>query len=260
MDPYAGSLVVSSAGHPPPLITADDGEPAFIELPGSAPLGATRYPIYEDREHDVEPGSALVLYTDGLVERAGESLDDGLERLRRVVQAGPQDLEHLGDRMVAELLPGGAAEDDAALLVGRVLPLADELSPGCRLTWTRSRSCAACSGAGCTRPAPRGRTSRICRSQPRRRARTRSSTPTAGAGDPGGARHQGVEWCRACRRSRLRQLAAPARRQPRPRADAYGGPHGLRRGGSRRRRHYRAAVPTSRALRRHERQRGAGSP
>jgi anti-sigma regulatory factor (Ser/Thr protein kinase)/putative methionine-R-sulfoxide reductase with GAF domain len=126
LDPYAGSLVVSSAGHPPPLVASDDG-PAFVDLPGSAPLGATRHPTYEQREHPIEPGCALVLYTDGLVERAGESLDAGLERLTMVVRDGGADLERLGDRLVDELLPEGASEDDAALLLARSLPLSDSL-------------------------------------------------------------------------------------------------------------------------------------
>jgi serine phosphatase RsbU (regulator of sigma subunit)/anti-sigma regulatory factor (Ser/Thr protein kinase) len=127
LDPYSGSLVASSAGHPPPLVEDDKGDPVFVELPGSAPLGATRNPVYEQREYAVAPGSALVLYTDGLVERAGESLDAGLERLRTVVRHGPRDMEHLGDSLVGELLPEGSTEDDAALLVARALPLTNSL-------------------------------------------------------------------------------------------------------------------------------------
>src|SRR5918994_4282597 len=127
LDPYAGSLVASTAGHPAPLVAADHGNPTFVELPGSAPLGARRYPTYEEREHTIEPGSALVLYTDGLVERAGESLDVGLERLRMVVRGGPEGLEQLGDSLVGELLPDGPTQDDAALLLARALPLTDSL-------------------------------------------------------------------------------------------------------------------------------------
>ena len=119
--------MASSAGHPPPLVAGDHGATAFVELPGSAPLGATRYPTYEEREHTIEPGSALVLYTDGLVERAGESLDAGLERLRMVVKRGPENLEQLGDSLVHRLLPDGPTEDDAALLLARSLPLTDSL-------------------------------------------------------------------------------------------------------------------------------------
>jgi anti-sigma regulatory factor (Ser/Thr protein kinase) len=126
LDPYGGSLVVSSAGHPPPLVAGDEGS-AFVHLPGSAPLGATRHPTYEEREHPIEAGSTLVLYTDGLVERAGESLDAGLERLTIAVGDGGQELEQLGDSLVDQLLPGGPTEDDAALLLARALPLSDSL-------------------------------------------------------------------------------------------------------------------------------------
>jgi anti-sigma regulatory factor (Ser/Thr protein kinase) len=108
------------------LIVGSSGS-TFVELPGSAPLGATRHPTYKEREHEVDPGSTLILYTDGLVERAGESLDDGFERLMRAVQGFEQDLEHLGDHLVDELLPAGTTDDDAALLLARALPLSDSL-------------------------------------------------------------------------------------------------------------------------------------
>ncbi|HMJ95249.1 MAG TPA: SpoIIE family protein phosphatase, partial [Thermoleophilaceae bacterium] len=127
-DPHGGSLVVSSAGHPPPLLARSDGEPEFMELPGSAPLGATRHASYEERPHSIEPGCVLVLYTDGLVERPGESLDAGLERLKAVVGEGAESLDHLGDELVDALLPDGPTEDDAALLLARALPLSASLA------------------------------------------------------------------------------------------------------------------------------------
>jgi serine phosphatase RsbU (regulator of sigma subunit)/anti-sigma regulatory factor (Ser/Thr protein kinase) len=129
LDPHGGSFIVSSAGHPPPLIAHEDGDPVFMELPGSAPLGATRVASYEDVERALEPGAALVLYTDGLVERAGESLDTGLERLRAAVagSASGGEIERLGDSLVAALLPDGPTGDDAALLLARALPLSDSV-------------------------------------------------------------------------------------------------------------------------------------
>jgi anti-sigma regulatory factor (Ser/Thr protein kinase) len=127
LDAHGGKLVASSAGHPPPLL-APDGDAEFMEIAGSPPLGATRHPTYEDREHSLEPGSALVLYTDGLVERAGESLDTGLDRMRAMVRAADDDLERLGDALVNTLLPEGPAEDDAALLLARALPMGDSLT------------------------------------------------------------------------------------------------------------------------------------
>jgi serine phosphatase RsbU (regulator of sigma subunit)/anti-sigma regulatory factor (Ser/Thr protein kinase) len=127
LDPHGGTLVASSAGHPPPLLAHQDAAPEFVDLAGSPPLGATRHASYEEREHPFEPGCALVLYTDGLVERPSESLDDGLERMRAVVRSGDENLERLGDSLVDELLPEGPSEDDAALLLARALPLSDSL-------------------------------------------------------------------------------------------------------------------------------------
>jgi anti-sigma regulatory factor (Ser/Thr protein kinase)/putative methionine-R-sulfoxide reductase with GAF domain len=127
LDPHGGSLVASSAGHPPPLLAHEDGDPDFMELPGSAPLGATRHATYEDREHSLDPGAALLMYTDGLVERPGESLDTGLKRMKAVVQEGDGSLELLGDGLVDALLPEGPTEDDAALLLARALPLSGSL-------------------------------------------------------------------------------------------------------------------------------------
>ena len=127
LDPHGGLLTVSSAGHPPPLLVHEGSDARFMEMAGSAPLAATRHPTYEEYEHPLKPGSALVLYTDGLVERAGESLDDGLARLKEVVRNGSEDLEHLGDRLVDALLPEGPAEDDAALLLVRALPIGESL-------------------------------------------------------------------------------------------------------------------------------------
>ena len=128
LDPHGGELVVSSAGHPPPLVNpAADGEAFFVDLPGSVPLGAARYVRYEERVFEIEPGAMLALYTDGLVERVGESLDDGLERLSVTVSAGYDDLEHLGDALVDALLPDGPGDDDAALLVARAEPMGETL-------------------------------------------------------------------------------------------------------------------------------------
>ncbi len=127
LDPHGGGLVAASAGHPPPLVKPVDGEPRLMELPGSVPLGAARYARYDDLEIDFDPGAALVLYTDGLVERAGEPLEAGLERLAATVSEDYDDLEHLGDALVDVMLPEGAGDDDAALLIARAEPLADAL-------------------------------------------------------------------------------------------------------------------------------------
>jgi serine phosphatase RsbU (regulator of sigma subunit)/anti-sigma regulatory factor (Ser/Thr protein kinase) len=127
LDPHGGFLTMAAAGHPPPLVAPNEGEPHFLEVPSSVPLGAVRHTRYEEQELDLEPGSLLVLYTDGFVESPGEPLDHGLERLAMTVREGEDDLEHLGDALVDELLPEGTSEDDAALLLVRALPLGDPL-------------------------------------------------------------------------------------------------------------------------------------
>ena len=127
VDPHGGGVAVATAGHPPPLVQAPGEEPRLLDLPGSVPLGATRHVRYDSHDTEVEPGSVLLLYTDGLIERRDESLDDSLGRLIATVRDGEDDLEHLGDALVDVLLPDGPGTDDAALLMARALPLDDTL-------------------------------------------------------------------------------------------------------------------------------------
>jgi serine phosphatase RsbU (regulator of sigma subunit)/anti-sigma regulatory factor (Ser/Thr protein kinase) len=128
LDAHGGNFTAATAGHPPPLVAPAGGEPVYLDMPGSVPLGAARHVHYEDHRLELEPGAALVLYTDGLVERPDQELDSGLEQLRKVIRAGDDDLEHLGDAIVGELLPEGTGDDDAALLLARALPLAASLA------------------------------------------------------------------------------------------------------------------------------------
>jgi serine phosphatase RsbU (regulator of sigma subunit)/anti-sigma regulatory factor (Ser/Thr protein kinase) len=127
LDAHGGALTLASAGHPPPLIRARDGDCSYLDLPGSVPLGAARHTRYESHELEFEPGSAIVLYTDGLVERRGEPLEAGLERLAATVAEGHDQLEHLGDALVDIMLPDGPRNDDAALLLVRAMALGDPL-------------------------------------------------------------------------------------------------------------------------------------
>jgi serine phosphatase RsbU (regulator of sigma subunit)/anti-sigma regulatory factor (Ser/Thr protein kinase) len=129
LDAHGGRLTVAAAGHPPPLVRSGE-ETSYVDMPPSVPLGASRHVLYDDLVLEHAPGSALVFYTDGLLERPGESLDKGLERLRSLVAENPEDLEHLGDRVLDVLLPEGAGDDDAALLMVRALPLDAELQAG----------------------------------------------------------------------------------------------------------------------------------
>jgi anti-sigma regulatory factor (Ser/Thr protein kinase) len=127
VDPHGGTLTLAGAGHPPPLVLEESGDCSFLALPPSVPLGAIRNPRYEDVEQRLEPGSMLVLYTDGLVEQVQESLDDSFERLLQAVRRADGDLPARCDAIVEAMLPAGTVRDDAALLLARALPLPDPL-------------------------------------------------------------------------------------------------------------------------------------
>jgi anti-sigma regulatory factor (Ser/Thr protein kinase) len=80
-----------------------------------------RYPSTTMR---LEPGSTLLLYTDGLVERRGQPLEEGIAALERVLAEAPQPLEDLCDHLLANLAPEVERDDDIALLALRQVELA----------------------------------------------------------------------------------------------------------------------------------------
>ena len=81
LDPEAGTLRFASAGHPPPLILTPGGEAVFAEGRPGSPLGTVTFPSYEESVVALEPGSVVLLYTDGLVERPTVPLSEGLDAL-----------------------------------------------------------------------------------------------------------------------------------------------------------------------------------
>jgi serine phosphatase RsbU (regulator of sigma subunit) len=76
---------------------------------------------YTEARGRLEPGAMLLLYTDGLVEKRGESIDAGLERLRAAAESAPGDADALCDR-VLEALDAEGREDDVAVLALRYVP------------------------------------------------------------------------------------------------------------------------------------------
>jgi anti-sigma regulatory factor (Ser/Thr protein kinase) len=81
LDRHTGELVYACAAHPPPLIISADGEARFLEGGRSVPLVVPSRGPRTDAYVTLAPGTRLVLYSDGLVERRGESIDVGLARL-----------------------------------------------------------------------------------------------------------------------------------------------------------------------------------
>ncbi|MEZ0166098.1 SpoIIE family protein phosphatase [Kineococcus sp. LSe6-4] len=111
------SLEHSSAGHPPLLVRHEDGTVRYLPDASDVPLGVEPALRRETRTERLPVGSLLLGYTDGLVERRGEVLSVGQERLARVVAAAPHDPQALCDHLLAEL---GDSHDDIALLAVRL--------------------------------------------------------------------------------------------------------------------------------------------
>ncbi|MFF5025191.1 SpoIIE family protein phosphatase [Streptomyces collinus] len=84
-DPGTHVLTWAQAGHPPPLLVRG-GEVRYLGRPKGMLLGASAHPVFESAQTRLEPGDRLLLYTDGLVERTGEGIDAGFDRLADAVR------------------------------------------------------------------------------------------------------------------------------------------------------------------------------
>jgi serine phosphatase RsbU (regulator of sigma subunit) len=107
------------AGHPPPLLVAEDGDTRLLTDGRSMLLGFDPKRIRPDADEVLPPRSTLVLYTDGLIERRGEDLDRGLARLRQHAAAlAREPLEFFCDELISGL--AASSVDDVALIAVRV--------------------------------------------------------------------------------------------------------------------------------------------
>ncbi len=115
-----GELVYSSAGHPPAIMVHADGATATLDGGHGLPL-AVRPDQPRPEAHVMLPARAtLLLYTDGLVERRGISIEDGMARAADLVQDGSsQDLDEVADQLMSRLEPEGGYPDDVAMLLYR---------------------------------------------------------------------------------------------------------------------------------------------
>ena len=105
-----------SAGHPPALLVTAVGETTYLEGERCVPIGITRDPECHEITCVVEPGSMVVMYTDGLVERRRQPIDLGLDALRAAVCEHNGDPDTLCD-LILERLGVADADDDVAVLV-----------------------------------------------------------------------------------------------------------------------------------------------
>jgi serine phosphatase RsbU (regulator of sigma subunit) len=200
-DPATRVLTWSRAGHPPPLVVGPEGRAHFLDAVNGAPLGAMARP-YRSAEAQLPPGSLVVCYTDGLIERRDRILDDGLAWLEaRVCQHVNDEVEILCNKLVDDPFVPHPAPDDVCVLALRTgAPCASECS--------QSTSGGPSSPPPSSAPTGRSSTARSCR--PRRRTTpkncstscARSSTGSITRASRASASAVAARWHRAARPSR----------------------------------------------------------
>jgi serine phosphatase RsbU (regulator of sigma subunit) len=108
----------SNAGHPPPLLVHPDGTAKLLFTTPELLLGVRKGGSRTDHVESLAVGSTLLLYTDGLVERRGEIIDEGFARLVTIAATlAEHDLEEFCDALIQRM--GHAGDDDIALLALR---------------------------------------------------------------------------------------------------------------------------------------------
>ncbi len=115
VDAPGGSVSWACAGHPPPLLRNGDRETRYLE--GGEGLMGIEDVVYRDLRAPIAPGGILVFYTDGLIERRGESLDIGLRRLADAVATGDGEPLALRESVLESVRPAeGELDDDVTAL------------------------------------------------------------------------------------------------------------------------------------------------
>jgi serine phosphatase RsbU (regulator of sigma subunit) len=124
VDTGTQKLTLATAGHLPPLMLEKGGRPDFLKIAPGVPLGVPG-PRPRSATFAFGAGSTLVVFTDGLIEHRGQTLDAGLERLRVAAAAAAVESPASPDDLIAHLvtaLAGGDQEDDIAVLAVQFCP------------------------------------------------------------------------------------------------------------------------------------------
>jgi serine phosphatase RsbU (regulator of sigma subunit) len=111
-------LTIALAGHVPPVIALPNQAPEVVVVRPGPPLGSGWSDDYTSVTFPMTPGTTVVLYTDGLVERRDEPIDVGIERLRANVAASVHP-RRLTASLMHQLVGSTVADDDIALVVLR---------------------------------------------------------------------------------------------------------------------------------------------
>jgi hypothetical protein len=119
IDPAGGRITHASAGHLPPLLIAEDGA-TFLWGGRSLPLGVASETERPEESWPASPGTIALLYTDGLIEQRGETIDAGLARLIDAASAVRDRSAREVVETLLELAADGSHDDDLAVIAGRI--------------------------------------------------------------------------------------------------------------------------------------------
>jgi serine phosphatase RsbU (regulator of sigma subunit) len=114
LEPEHQTLLISTAGHPPPALAGPDRSAEILKLHHDLPLGVDPTRPRHSSTISLTSGSTICFYTDGLIERRDASLDAGLDRLRQAMtpdRAGPACAA-----IMSQLVGSDRIRDDIAIL------------------------------------------------------------------------------------------------------------------------------------------------
>lgn len=115
-DPATRVLRWCRAGHPLPLFRGADGRVELLQRMSNPPVGLFGDSQFVEAETRVEPGTAFVLYTDGLVERPDESIDVSMKRLAKMLDGAGSGASAIMKQLTSQI-PSTASDDDVTILV-----------------------------------------------------------------------------------------------------------------------------------------------
>jgi PAS domain S-box-containing protein len=122
LDMESGILQYSSAGHLPGVV-ATPTETSLLADAGSVPLAVHRDGPRPQASRMLAAGSTLMLFTDGLVERRAESIDEGIEHVAEILRdTSSLPVNDVADVVLRELTPDDGYDDDVAIVVCRPQP------------------------------------------------------------------------------------------------------------------------------------------
>jgi serine phosphatase RsbU (regulator of sigma subunit) len=124
VDVDAGTMRYATAGHPPPMLRTADGRTTRLEDAAAPPLGVGHRGPRTEAVIGLARGSALLFYTDGLVEQRRQPLDPRLDALESALGAAScADVDALCDTVVRTMVGDGNHDDDVALVCVALDPI-----------------------------------------------------------------------------------------------------------------------------------------